>query len=40
MLYDSYMDSEDYAFVHPRAWAIGVSGVYIYVQLHLSLIHI
>ena len=26
MLYDSYMDSERYAFVHPRAWAIGGVG--------------
>ena len=23
MLYDSYIDSESYAFVHPRAWATG-----------------
>ena len=34
MLYDSYIDSERCTFVHPRAWAMGVSGVYIYVQLH------
>ena len=35
MLYDSYMDSERYAFVHPRAWATGrIGGIYIRAVTH------
>ncbi len=35
MLYDSYIDSERYGFVHPRAWATGgVGGIYIRAATH------